>query len=257
MAKRTVQEGINIDSLVFPTFIFFAAVICEYIDSHLGGGYGTILTPVFLICGFPRLTVVHSILVSEIFTGFEGGAIYHSFSSVDWRSAGAISLTAIMGSLFAVFVSVGISADFIKLYIGCLVLVLGVFMLLKIKCKTYRFRNSFLIGGLIGFNKALTGGGFGPIAVAGLCTSGLETKKSLGTTLLAEGITCSFSLLLYFLFGQLTMVLSFLIPLTVGALIGAYLGANHTKKIDENGITNKTGITIFLLGLLVIVQTIM
>jgi len=236
--------------------IFIAALVCEFIDSHLGGGYGTILTPVFLICGFPRLTIVHSILVSEIVTGFEGGALYHSFKKVDWKAAAALSTTAILGIFVAVFISVGVPSFIIKLYIGILVTVLGVFMLLKIKCKTYKIRNSFIIGGLIGFNKALTGGGFGPIAVAGLCTSGLETKKSLGTTLIAEGITCVFSLVIYYIFGQLTIVLGFLLPLAFGAVIGAYLGANYTKKTSDNGITKKAGVAILLLGVFVIVQTL-
>jgi len=236
--------------------IFIAALVCEFIDSHLGGGYGTILTPGFLICGFPRLTIVHSILVSEIVTGFEGGALYHSFKKVDWKAAAALSTTAILGIFVAVFISVGVPSFIIKLYIGILVTVLGVFMLLKIKCKTYKIRNSFIIGGLIGFNKALTGGGFGPIAVAGLCTSGLETKKSLGTTLIAEGITCVFSLVIYYIFGQLTIVLGFLLPLAFGAVIGAYLGANYTKKTSDNGITKKAGVAILLLGVFVIVQTL-
>jgi uncharacterized membrane protein YfcA len=243
--------------ILTPVIIFIAALICEFIDSHLGGGFGTILTPLFLIFGFPRLTVVHSILVSEIVTGFEGGGLYHSFKKVDWTAAAALSLTAIIGIFIAVFISVQVSSFIIKLYIGILVAVLGVFMLLKLKCKTYKLRNSFLIGGLIGFNKALTGGGFGPIAVAGLCTSGLETKKSLGTTLIAEGVTCSVSLLIYYFFGQLTLVLSFLIPLTFGAFVGSYLGSNHTKKTSDNGITLKAGVTILLLGLFVIVQTLL
>ena len=243
--------------IITPLIIFVAALICEFIDSHLGGGFGTILTPLFLIFGFPRLTIVHSILVSEIVTGFEGGGLYHSFKKVDWKAAGALSLTAIIGSIIAVQISVEVSSLIIKQYIGILVVALGVLMLLKLKCRTYKTRNSLLIGGLIGFNKALTGGGFGPIAVAGLCTGGLETKKSLGTTLIAEGITCSFSLLLYYVFGQLTIVLSFLIPLVFGAFIGSYLGANHTKKTSDNGITKKAGLTILLLGMFVIVQTLL
>ena len=243
--------------IITPLIIFIAALICEFIDSHLGGGFGTILTPLFLIFGFPRLTIVNSILVSEIVTGFEGGGVYHSFKKVDWKAAGALSVTAVIGILIAVIISIEVPSFIIKLYIGILVVALGILMLLKLKCKTYKTRNSFMIGGLIGFNKALTGGGFGPIAVAGLCTSGLETKKSLGTTLIAEGITCTVSLLLYYIVGQLTLVISFLIPLTFGAVIGAYLGANYTKKTSDNGITTKAGITISLLGILVLLQTLL
>jgi len=132
---------------------------------------------------------------------------------------------------------------------------LGLLMLLGIKTHKYKHKHALSIGGLIGFNKALTGGGFGPIAVAGLNVAGMETKKSLGTTLLAEGITCTLSLILYFILGKLTIVLSFLIPLVLGALIGSYLGARHTKKVKADGFTKKVGIAITLLGLFVLLKT--
>ena len=90
--------------IITPLIIFIAALICEFIDSHLGGGFGTILTPLFLIFGFPRLTIVNSILVSEIVTGFEGGGVYHSFKKVDWKAAGALSVTAVIGILIAVII---------------------------------------------------------------------------------------------------------------------------------------------------------
>lgn len=237
-------------------FVFVAALICEFIDSHLGGGYGTILTPVFLILGIPRLTIVNSILFTEIVTGFEAGAIYHTFKGVHYKSVCAIVVTAAIGSLIGTFVSVGISGFAIKLYIGILVLVLGLIMFLNLKVKQYKCRYGGLIGVLLGFNKAVTGGGFGPVAVAGLNIAGLETKKSLGTTLLAEGVTCTVSLILYWLLGSLTIVLSFLAPLMAGAVIGSYLGSRRTNHADHKMLARNVGITITVLGAFVVIQTL-
>lgn len=50
---------------------------CELMDSSLGMGYGTTLTPILLILGFEPLQLVPTILVSEFFSGF-GAAFFHS-----------------------------------------------------------------------------------------------------------------------------------------------------------------------------------
>ena len=51
------------------------AFLCEYMDSSLGMGYGTILTPVLMILGFSPLDVVPCLLLSEALSGtFAGGS---------------------------------------------------------------------------------------------------------------------------------------------------------------------------------------
>jgi uncharacterized membrane protein YfcA len=241
---------------ILPVLVFFAALICEFIDSHLGGGYGTILTPFFLVLGIPQLIIVHSILYTEIVTGFEAGAIYHSFKGIDYKSVLALTVTAGIGSVIGTFVSVGATAFLIKMYIGGLVLILGVVMFLNLKVKQHKTKYSGFIGGLIGFNKAITGGGFGPVAVAGLNISGITAKKCIGTTLLAEGVTCTVSLVLYYLLGTLTTVLEFMVPLMAGAIIGSYLGSKKTKDADSNKLRRNVGITITVLGAIVLIQTL-
>ena len=46
------------------------AFACELIDSGLGMGYGTILTPTLLLMGFAPEIVVPAILFSELLSGF-------------------------------------------------------------------------------------------------------------------------------------------------------------------------------------------
>jgi uncharacterized protein len=46
--------------------VSFAA---EYVDSSLGMGYGTTLTPVLLLLGFAPLEVVPALLVSQLLAG--------------------------------------------------------------------------------------------------------------------------------------------------------------------------------------------
>ena len=58
---------VNWRLFVVPILAFF----CEFIDSSLGMGYGTTLTPVLLTPNFAyeRSTIVQSVLISELATG--------------------------------------------------------------------------------------------------------------------------------------------------------------------------------------------
>ena len=239
---------------LFLCVVFILALVCEFIDSHLGGGYGTVLSPLFLAMGVSPLIYVPSILISEIFTGFIGGVAYHSFGKTDWKSAGLLSLIAGIGAVLGTLAFISIDKNMISWYIGILVTVLGGLMLFNLKMK-YKKKNVGLLGGLIGFNKALTGGGFGPIAVAGLSASGMETKRSIGTTLLAEGVVCTVSLILSFVSG-ITVDWTFLIPLVLGACIGSVLGAHRTKKIKTKQFTKMVGLFILGVGIFTLLKLV-
>ena len=54
--------------------VFIMALACEYLDSSLGMGYGTTLTPILLLAGFAPLDIVPAILLSEALTGAAAGA---------------------------------------------------------------------------------------------------------------------------------------------------------------------------------------
>ncbi|GAI88319.1 unnamed protein product, partial [marine sediment metagenome] len=42
------------------------ALLCEYVDSTLGMGYGTALTPVLLLFGFTPMQIIPAVLLSEL-----------------------------------------------------------------------------------------------------------------------------------------------------------------------------------------------
>jgi uncharacterized membrane protein YfcA len=59
------------------------AFLCEYIDSALGGGYGTIIVPLlFLIFGVPSNILVPAVLFTEILTGFGSSILHHYAGNV-------------------------------------------------------------------------------------------------------------------------------------------------------------------------------
>ena len=71
--------------------IIVLAFVCEYIDSSLGMGYGTTLTPLLLIMGYNPLQIVPAILLSELFTGLSAAFFHHKLKNSNFK-IGALDL---------------------------------------------------------------------------------------------------------------------------------------------------------------------
>ncbi len=65
--------------------IIIVAFIAEYVDSSLGMGYGTTLTPLLLFFGYKTMQVVPAVLLSELITGLLAGFTHHAVGNVDFR----------------------------------------------------------------------------------------------------------------------------------------------------------------------------
>ena len=82
--------------------IVIMAFICEYIDSSLGMGYGTILTPVLIIVGFDLLLVLPAILFSQAVASFSAALFHQRYGNVDFnpkREDGRVVIFMAVGAL--------------------------------------------------------------------------------------------------------------------------------------------------------------
>ena len=142
-------------------YIIVLAFICEYIDSSLGMGYGTTLTPLLLIMGYNPLQIVPCILLSELVTGL-GAAFFHhrfknsnfKFGGLDLKIAMVMAVCSIFGTLVAVFVALKLPKFYVSLYIGLLVVAMGILILTTMKRKIkFSWKKISSIGILAAFNK--------------------------------------------------------------------------------------------------------
>ena len=93
------------------------ALVCEYVDSTLGMGYGTTLTPILLLAGFDPIQIVPSVLLSEFVTGILAGLLHQGFGNVNFargsRSLKVVLVLAgcsVIGTLVAVLIAVNVPA---------------------------------------------------------------------------------------------------------------------------------------------------
>ncbi len=259
----------------------FFAFICEYIDSTLGMGYGTTLTPLLLLIGFKPLQVVPAILFSEFVTGILASVFHQKFGNVSFdfgkddkivsrrlrflgylpRSEDAkvsyvLVVLGVMGVVSAVFFSLNVPKIVLKLYIGFMIFFIGVYILFKInKPSQFKWKSFSLIAVVSGFNKGVSGGGYGPLVTGGQVVTGRGAKNSVGSTSLAEGIICLVGFNLYLLLkGNIEWKLA--LPLFIGAVLSTPLSAISVKKIQERKMKLIIGYVTIVLGLLTIVKAL-
>ena len=267
--------------------IIIVAFFAEYIDSTLGMGYGTMLTPLLLIFGFNPLQVVPAVLLSELITGLLAGFTHHKAGNVNFKPkstniryiikrlkelgysetfrrgvpihlkiALVLAACSIIGTIAAVFIAVSISKFWLKLYIGILVTVIGMVILLTLN-KNYKFswKKILGLGFIASFNKGMSGGGYGPVVTGGQLLSGVKGRNAVGITSLAEGLTCAVGVIAYLL--TKSIIDWKLAPyLIIGAVISVPFSALTIKKIKTRTLAIIIGIATLILGAFTIIQTI-
>jgi uncharacterized membrane protein YfcA len=259
--------------------IMIMAFLAEYVDSTLGMGYGTTLTPLLLALGFEPMQIVPSVLLSELFTGLLAGFTHHAMGNVNFKPETTrvsdvierlhnlgyvdtfkqsvpralkitllIALCSIVGTVVAVLIAINIPKFYLKLYIGALVFSIGVVILVTMN-KTYGFswRKITAISMLASFNKGMSGGGYGPLVCGGQILSGVDEKNAIGITSLAEGLTCIVGVFMYLVIkAEVDWMLA---PyLVIGAILSVPFSAYTVKIVQTNKLRMAIGILAIILG---------
>jgi uncharacterized membrane protein YfcA len=238
------------------------AFACELVDSSLGMMYGTILAPALIILGFDPLLVVPSILISQAVGGFVAASFHHrlgnvSFSrrSVDSKAVFIITIFGIFGVAAALALALNIPPWVIKIYIGVLVLAMGAIILSRREF-SLSWKKLSVVGLLSSFNKAISGGGFGPVVTTGHIISGVDSKSAVGITTLAEAPICIAAFVGYLIFHP-GFTWGLAIALIIGAGIAATLGPRITSQFRSPGLRTGIGILAVVLGIWTLVKVIL
>jgi len=272
--------------------IVLIAFFCEYMDSTLGMGYGTTMTPVLMLFGFTPLQIVPAVLLSELITGILSGSMHHREGNVNFhfkvldfqrmkdslRLPGPVNpdhhtygiqisshlkvvlllLSAtIVGSSSAVFTAKVLPKQWTSLYISLMVIAMGV---LIIACFNRQFAYSWKkivgLGLLASFNKGLTGGGYGPLVVSGQMLSGVEGKNAIGITSLAEGITCALGVVIYLFAGKNSMDWRLAAVIITGAVCSVPFSVKSVKIMNPKLLKGLIAFLTIVLGVITLIKTL-
>lgn len=259
--------------------IILIGCIAEYVDSTLGMGYGTALTPILLMMGFEPMQVVPAILVAELFTGLAAGLVHAKVGNVDFtvktlnpkkifssiKSSGIsqtfrngtslhlkiallIGLFSALGAVTGSAVAINLPAFYLKLYIGVLILSMGIYILVTYN-KKFKFTWSKLtaISIIASFNKSVSGGGYGPVVTGGQILAGVDGKNAIAITSVAEALTCLVGVIAYLISG--VTIDWILVPyLLIGGLLSIPFSALSVKKINTDYFKAIIGFATIALG---------
>lgn len=268
--------------------LILLAFACEYMDSSLGMGYGTTLTPVLLLMEFSPMEIVPSILLSELITGLLAAVCHHREGNVNLKPtsrdvlsiakmlrpldyidscrktvplhlkvAMVLGACGILGTIAAVLIVVNIPKFWLRLYIGTLVLVMGIVILVcRNKESGFSWKKITLLGLIASFNKGMSGGGYGPVVTGGQILSGVQSKNAVGITSLAEGLTCFVGVIAYLLLADKNVVWGLAPWLIIGAVASVPLTAKSVKLVDAKVLKLAIGIATVGLGVFTIFKTL-
>jgi uncharacterized membrane protein YfcA len=236
---------------------------CELIDSGLGMGYGTILTPTLLLLGYRPEDIVPTILLSELLSGFAAAFFHSEIRNVDLRLKGphlqaALILAggSVAGVTAGVFLAVSLPTAALRVMIGCIILLSGLFVvLLSRRTLAYRSWKMFALASVASFNKAVSGGGYGPLVTSGQILSGVPGRSAVGITSFAEAFTCLMGVTLFLARGGYIHLMLF-VPMCAGALLSVPCSVFAVNKANEDHLKILIGVLTLVMGVLTIYKTL-
>ncbi|MBU1170239.1 MAG: sulfite exporter TauE/SafE family protein [Proteobacteria bacterium] len=243
--------------------IFGLCFTCELIDSGLGMGYGTILTPALMFMGFSPWDIVPTLLLSELLSGFTAAFFHNEVKNVDlgWggkdlKPALILACGSVVGVVAGVSLALTLPQDLLRMLIGCIILMSGLFVILLSRhLIVYKHWKMLVLSATASFNKAISGGGYGPLVTSGQILSGVKGKSAVGITSFAEAFTCLLAASVFIAQGGYVNV-RLLVPMCAGALISVPFSVFAIQKSNENQLKIVIGVLTLAMGGLTIFKAL-
>jgi uncharacterized membrane protein YfcA len=255
------------------------ALLLQYLSLSFGVGYGTTMTPLLLIIGFSPLQVVPAVLLSQLVGGTIGGFAHHRAGnieldfrrddklikerlrglgylprSIDSKVILILAAGGVIGVVIGVITAVNIPRIAVEIYIGAMVLAIGLAILLRRTRKSaVSWRGLTALGIVSAFNKGVSGGGYVPLVTGGQIIAGRETRSSVGSTTVAVAIVCAVGFLTYLLV-EGDVYWRLVAATGIGSIIAAPFAALTVRRVNAEKLRFAIGITTVILGALTLAK---
>ncbi len=227
----------------------------QYVDASLGMGYGTTLTALLILLGYPATHVVVAVLLQQLIAGGIASFSHHVFGNADlspgtfhFKLAMLLGGAAVVGAFLAATVAGNIPRSIMDTALGIIVILMG---FVVFGARKLRFGFSWARAGVIGLvaaaNKGFMGGGYGPLIVAGQIASGDGIRHAVAVTAMSEALSCIGGVVGYAVMGaQFPWKLT--AALLVGGAVASVLAAATVRALPEHGLRRVVASTYLILG---------
>lgn len=235
-----------------------------FLDGSLGMGYG-LLSPILIALGLDPLVVVPMLLLSQMTTGLSVTVFHAIYKNVDLSSRDTqdikstilFIITGTIGMTIAIFLATNMTEEFVMLYIAIIIIMAGVLMLPNIQFQ-FSWKRMYILSGIGSFNKAISGGGYGPVMTVGQITSGRDARESVAVTDLSEAFLSGYGFILYLIFESFSqrvlLTIELGIIMIISGLIATPLGALFTRKLDKKKAKKIIGILSISIGIFTLIR---
>lgn len=239
-------------------------LVCGFIDSALGMGYGVSSVTILLSFGIAPAIASASIHTAEGFVDIVSGASHWKLGNVDKELLIKLIVPGIIGAILGAYALSLMSLSFAKPVVSSILLVMGLLILLRFAMKKNGIfkkmpsRLMSLLGFVAAFVDVCGGGGWGPILTPTLIFNGHEPRKAVGTVEITEPVI-SFTAVIVFglLFGFDAFLWQLILPLIVGGFVLTPLAAYLTKKIPKQLFGVLIGVWLTVLNLRTLLLSIL
>jgi uncharacterized protein len=220
--------------------------LAQLVDGALGMAYGATSTSLVLAAGLAPATASASVHLAELGTTAVSGYSHRRFGNVDWRTVRRIGIPGAVGAFLGAVVLSSVSAEVAKPWMAAILLVLGVYILVRFTLwgprrprgwrRYVRGRYLASLGLGAGFIDATGGGGWGPVATPTLLATGrMEPRKVVGSVDTSEFLV-AFAASIGFLLalGSQGIAFKYVGALLAGGVVAAPIAAWLVRKVTAS-----------------------
>jgi uncharacterized protein len=231
--------------------------LAQLVDGALGMAYGATSASLVLAAGLAPAAASASVHLAELGTTAVSGFSHWRFGNIDWRTVRRLGIPGAIGAFVGAVLLSNISSEIAKPWMASILLVLGVYILLRFTLKgapqkegRRYVRGRFVapLGLGAGFIDATGGGGWGPVSTPTLIASGrMEPRKVIGSVdtsefLVAFAASVGFLLAL----GSQGIKGSYVFALLAGGIVAAPIAAWFVRIVTAQLLGSAVGGLILL-----------
>lgn len=244
-----------------PIFAFaLVGFFAQLADSALGMGFGVISSSVLLAQGVPPPMVSAAVNAAKLPTGMASGFSHMLNRNIDWRIFLPVAASGIAGGISGALILGEFKRPILTFIIAGYLILIGLLILRRaIVGNQSRLFGKVPRGG-IGFLGGLIegiGGSWGPVVTSGLIGSGIEPRRAIGSSALAElcvSLTVFLVLMLSFQAGrwgherELHDVIGPVIGLIAGGVPAALIGGKLAAIVPRRPLSIAVGLLALAIG---------
>ncbi|MBS7633553.1 sulfite exporter TauE/SafE family protein [Candidatus Bathyarchaeota archaeon] len=250
------------DILTFVS-IMLAGLVCGFIDSALGMGYGVSATSVFMAFGISPAIASASVHTSEVVVDIWSGISHWKLGNFERGHLLRLTLPGIIGALAGALFIAWTAISISTVWVSCVLLILGAFILTRFLQqnpdlkKRLSNRSVPLLGAFAAFVDVSSGGGWGPICISVYVLNGTEPRKAVGIVEITEPIISLTSVIAFgFLLGFESFLWATALPMILGGIILTSVAAILSKKIPKRWLGILIGVWLIILNARTLIRSV-